>query len=190
MRKYLKNIYEAVWSALKGMRITARHVVRKPVTLQYPDERWVLPDRFRGFIYNDVDRCDACLGCAKICPVDCIYIRTTGKGVDRFMYRYAIDFNKCIWCGLCTTVCPTNACQHSHDYDHSLYSRQDLVYEFVDPKHPVPANKRRRLELGYYVPNADEELRKMAAKDAAAKDASEKAAADDAKDAPTEGKGE
>jgi len=154
MRRYLQNIVDAVVSALKGMRITARHVVKKPVTLQFPDERWVMPERFRGFIFNDIWRCDCCLGCAKICPVDCIYIRTTGKGVDRFMYRYAIDFNKCIWCGLCTQVCPTDACQHSHDYDHSLYERRDLVYEFVDPGQPVPCHKTRRAEMGWYVPES------------------------------------
>jgi len=194
MIKYLRDIYEAVWSALKGMRITFRHLFKKPVTLQYPDERWVLPDRFRGFIYNDTNRCDGCRQCAKACPVDCIYIETIGKGADRFMYRYAVDFNKCIWCGHCTVVCPTSACQHSHDYDHSLYSREDLVYEYVDPKNPVPCNKKRRLEMGYYVPNAEAERQKIAEKKAladaeaaAAVEAPESGAGDEP---PAEGKGD
>lgn len=194
MTQYLRDVYDAVVSALKGMRITSKHLAKKPVTLQYPDERWVLPERFKGFIVNDTWRCDACLRCAKVCPVDCIYIETVGKAKDRFMYRYAIDYNKCIWCGLCTVECPTEACQHSLDYDHSLYKRQRLVHEFVDPKDPIPCHKETRLDMGYYVPNAEEERAKLQAKkEAAAKKAAEDAAAKDAAppaDAPDEGKGE
>lgn len=177
MTQYLRDIYDAVMSSLKGMRITGKHLVKKPVTLQYPDERWVLPERFKGFVINDTWRCDACLRCAKVCPVDCIYIETVGKGVDRFMHRYAIDYNKCIWCGLCTAECPTDACQHSHDYDQALYDRERLVYEFVDPKEPIPCHKETRLDMGYYVPDAEQEREKLAAKRAAA---AEKAAAEKA----------
>jgi len=185
MTQYVRDIVDAVVSALKGLRITSKHLTKKPVTLQYPDERWVLPERFKGFIINDTWRCDACMRCAKVCPVDCISIETVGKGRDRFMYRYAIDYNKCIWCGYCTTECPTDACQHSLDYDHALYKRQRLVYEFADPKDPVPCHKETRLEMGYYVPNAEEEMAKLVAKKAAAAQPADPPAA-----APDEGKGE
>jgi NADH-quinone oxidoreductase chain I len=133
------------------MVITIKHFVRKPVTLQYPDERWVLPERFRGFVHNNVIRCNACLGCAKACPVSCIYIETEGKGKDRYMTRWAVDFNKCIWCGFCCDPCPTNAISMSHDYDHSLYDRRRLVYEYVPSDKPVPCHREKRLEMGYFV---------------------------------------
>jgi NADH-quinone oxidoreductase chain I len=168
MTQYFRDFYDAVVSALKGMRITLKHVVKKPVTLQYPDERWVMPERFKGFIYNDTNRCDACNRCVKACPVDCIYIETTGKGKDRWMYRYAVDYNKCIWCGHCVEACPTEACQHSLDYDHSCYSRERLVYEFANPSEPIACHKEKRLEHGFYVPNADAERAKLAAKKEAA----------------------
>lgn len=157
MRQYFADIWHAVSSALQGMAITFKHVWKKPVTLQYPDERWVMPDRFRGFVHNNTDRCNACLGCARACPVSCIYIETQGKGVDRYMTRYAIDFNKCIWCGLCTEPCPTEALTMSHDYDHALYFRQKLVYEFVDPSRPIPTHKQKRRELGLFVEEEEEE---------------------------------
>jgi NADH-quinone oxidoreductase chain I len=190
MTQYFRDMFDVVVSALKGMRITLKHTAKKPVTLQYPDERWVLPERFKGFIINEISRCDGCLRCAKVCPVDCIYIESVGKGKDRYMYRYAIDYNKCIWCGLCTVECPTDACQHSHDYDQSLYNRERLVYEFADPKDPVPCHKERRLDAGLYVPNFDEEMAKLTAKrEAARKKAQEEASAADAAD-PEEGKGD
>jgi NADH-quinone oxidoreductase chain I len=151
MVQYVANIYHAVSSALQGMAVTIKHIYRKPVTLQYPDERWVLPERFRGFVFNDIRRCNACLQCAKACPVSCIYIEVEGKGKDRAMTRWAVDFNKCIWCGFCCDPCPTHAVQMSHDYDHSLYSRRDLVYEFVPPDKPVPTHKEKRREQGYFV---------------------------------------
>jgi NADH-quinone oxidoreductase subunit I len=185
MTRYLRDIYDVVTSTLKGMRITAKHVARKPVTLQYPDERWVLPERFKGFIINETERCDGCLRCAKVCPVDCIYIESVGKGKDRFMHRYAIDYNKCIWCGLCTVECPTDACMHSLDYDHALYDRKRLVYEFVDPKDPIPCNKERRLEMGYWVPDMEAELAKLKAKKEAARLQADAPAAE-----PEEGKGD
>jgi len=121
MVQYFQNAYEVVSSAIKGMGITFKHIYSKPVTLQYPDERQVMPERFRGFVHNDTDKCDACGICAKACPVSCIYIETEGKGKERYMTRYAIDYNKCIWCSLCTENCHTDSITMSHDYDHCVY---------------------------------------------------------------------
>ncbi len=124
MVRYITDAYQALSSAFKGMGITIKHIWRKPVTQQYPDERWMLPDRYKGFVFNDTNKCNACNQCVKACPVSCIYLETEGKGKDRWMTRYAIDYNKCIWCGFCTEPCPTNAITMSHDYDHSVYFRQ------------------------------------------------------------------
>ena len=149
MVRMLRDIIESVTSIATGMGITFRYLGKKPVTQQFPDERWALPDRFRGFVHNDVPRCTACLACAKDCPVDCIYIETEGKGKERLMSRYAIDYNKCIWCSLCTEHCPTNCITMSHDYDHSVYMRDRLVYEFVDePVVPFKPAKEKKEAAG------------------------------------------
>ena len=152
MAQYFVDIYQAVSSALIGMSITIKHIWKKPVTLQYPDERQVMSPRFRGFVHNDMNKCDACQICAKNCPIDCIYIVTEGKGKDRYLTRYAIDYNKCIWCSLCTEGCPTNSITMSHDYDHSVYLRSSLVYEYVDPTvQKIPCHKDTRAEQGFWV---------------------------------------
>ena len=120
-------------------------------------------------MHNDTDKCDACNICAKNCPVDCIYIETEGKGKDRYMTRYAIDFNKCIWCSLCTENCHTGSITMSHDYDHAVYLRDSLVYEFMIrasascPATAKPASRRvsgwsprKRNPSGRLNPPADE----------------------------------
>src|SRR6185295_2400478 len=43
MREWLVNVWEGFFTVLVGMRITWRHIFTKPVTLQYPSERWPLP---------------------------------------------------------------------------------------------------------------------------------------------------
>ncbi len=152
MGQYFADIVAAVGSAMQGMAITFKHIYKKPVTLQYPDERQVMPERFRGFVHNDTAKCDACNICAKNCPVDCIYIEAEGKGKDRYMTRYAIDYNKCIWCSLCTENCHTGSITMSHDYDHSVYDRRSLVYEFMDPRvAKIPCHRATRIEQGWWV---------------------------------------
>ena len=126
MVKLVKDIVQTFSSIFTGMGITWRYLGQKPVTQQYPHERWALPDRYRGFVHNDVPRCTACLLCAKACPVDCIYIEVEGKGKERQMTRYAIDYNKCIWCSLCTEPCPTNCI---NDFSRDEYLNYGYVFE-------------------------------------------------------------
>ena len=79
----------------KGMLTTISHLVKPPVTIQYPEERLEMPIWTRGrprLIY-EVDtgelRCTACGACALACPVDVIKIEQhpspiKGKILDRF----------------------------------------------------------------------------------------------------------
>jgi NADH-quinone oxidoreductase chain I len=168
MVQYFNDIYKAVSSALVGMSITIKHIYRKPVTLQFPDERSVMPERFRGFVHNDMTKCDSCNICAKLCPIDCIYIEAEGKGKERMMTRYAIDYNKCIWCSLCTENCHTGSITMSHDYDHAVYDRRSLVYEFMDPKEEkIPCHRATREATGWWVPPKEEKPKPKAEKPAA-----------------------
>jgi NADH-quinone oxidoreductase subunit E len=65
---------------LKALRTTIRHLPQKPVTIQYPEERAVLPARSRGLFKVVVDvpsgeaRCRACTLCETNCPVQVIRV--------------------------------------------------------------------------------------------------------------------
>lgn len=123
---------------LGGFRVTLAHMLRKPVTIQYPEEKRVPYPRFRARIVltRDPDggeRCVACYLCSAACPVDCISMQSAEREDGR---RYAswfrINFSRCIFCGLCEEACPTTAIQLTPDFEMGEYRRQDLVYEKED----------------------------------------------------------
>ena len=80
---YFKNIKEAIVSTAKGMAITFKYVYGvKPVTVEYPEVKEVLPENSRSRLYNDVENCISCMQCATACPVDCIYIAAVKRDKD------------------------------------------------------------------------------------------------------------
>src|SRR5438876_3365693 len=124
----------------KGMLTTISHLVKPPVTIQYPEERLDMPIWTRGrprLIY-EVDtgelRCTACGACALACPVDVIKIEQhpspiKGKVLDRF----DIDMAGCIECALCVEACPFRAITMAPDFEMAAtYDRAtDLVFDMV-----------------------------------------------------------
>ena len=98
-----------------GFGVTLRHMLRRPVTIQYPEEKRTPYPRFRARIVltRDPDggeRCVACYLCSAACPVDCISMQSAEQEDGR---RYAawfrINFSRCIFCGLCVEACPEDA---------------------------------------------------------------------------------
>ena len=62
---------------LTGMGVTLRNLFRPKVTVQYPEERPHIPDRWRGrldLIYDPFGehKCEVCFQCAQVCPVEAI----------------------------------------------------------------------------------------------------------------------
>ncbi|MBV9583128.1 MAG: NADH-quinone oxidoreductase subunit I, partial [Chloroflexi bacterium] len=125
----------------KGMLTTISHLIKPPVTIQYPEERLDMPIWTRGrprLIY-EVDsgelRCTACGACAMACPVDVIKIEQhpspiKGKVLDRF----DIDMAGCIECALCVEACPFRAITMAPDFEMAAtYDRTtDLVFDMYD----------------------------------------------------------
>ncbi len=114
----------------KGMTLTLKHLFRKPITTQYPEERLTVSRRIRGtqLIWNR-DTCVACSACARACPVSCIDI-VTSRGDDRKLKvdNITIDFRVCIFCGLCVEACPiSNTLFMSYNWEHAEYQQQKLV---------------------------------------------------------------
>jgi len=135
MSEYINNIIYGVNSFVTGLKVTWNHFINKKdlvATLQYPHEKWPIPERNIGFdhseynlirsrLHVDIDDCIACMQCEKACPVDCIKIDfikppkesgfdcgITSNDTQKKMIvsRFTIDMSECMYCNLCVFPCP------------------------------------------------------------------------------------
>lgn len=116
-------------------------------TIQYPEERRKLSERFRYIpmlIYDaetGEDRCTACGICAKVCPPQCIWIvrakDENGKPLTRPLEFY-IDTSICMNCGLCAEFCPFDSIKMNNDYEIAAYQRMPhLVFDLQKLRVPT-----------------------------------------------------
>jgi formate hydrogenlyase subunit 6/NADH:ubiquinone oxidoreductase subunit I len=81
-----------------------RSVFRKPATVQYPfGVRQAVPDRLRGVIQYDPEKCTGCTLCMKDCPANAIEILAIDKPNKRFIMRFHAD--RCTYCAQCVVNC-------------------------------------------------------------------------------------
>ena len=119
---------------LKGLALTLKTFFRRPVTVEYPDEKRLVPERFRGRPVllareDETPRCVACGLCEKICPSLCITVAAeTGPDGIRALASYTLDLNRCSFCGLCVEACPVEAIAMGSEYELAAYGREPLFY--------------------------------------------------------------
>lgn len=116
------------------MRVTIGYLFQKKVTLQYPEVRPQLTERFRGIPALPIDpatgrdKCIACGACQRVCPVQVITVFSeVGEDKKRKLTDFTLDAAGCIFCALCVEVCPTDALIMSDDFELAHPTRHDLV---------------------------------------------------------------
>ncbi len=127
----------------EGIRYRSSKDTRGIFTVQYPEEKLILPEEFRYvpfLVYDDVNgqreiRCTSCGICAKVCPPQCIWIvRTndpqTGRPVP-VPAEFYIDADICMNCGFCAEYCPFDAIKMDHDFEIASYGRNILDMEHL-----------------------------------------------------------
>lgn len=141
---------------LKGFGITFRTMLKKPITLGYPENKTPVFPRFRGrhrlWTYdNGLEKCVGCSLCVAACPADCIRVvaeeNTPEHRVsagERFARIYEINMARCIFCGYCEIACPFDAITLEHSYELSERERTSLVYtkDMLLAEHPKPVPLR------------------------------------------------
>jgi len=82
---------------VKGLGITLKHFFEREITEQYPEVMPKLPERYRGSLQFDFDKCIACGICANNCPNDVLTIETVKdeKTKKKKLLSYTIDFQYC-----------------------------------------------------------------------------------------------
>ncbi len=134
----------------KGFFTTFKHLFRKKVTVQYPEEKRPVYPRFKGRhelkrYPNGLEKCIGCALCAAACPADAIFVEAAENTDavryspgERYASTYEINYLRCIFCGYCEDACPTEAIVLEHDYELSFTNRRDAIYPKEKLLVPVP----------------------------------------------------
>ena len=94
-----------------GFATTLKHIFKKKITVNYPDEKIPVFPKYRGKQVlmrdeNGLEKCVACGLCAVACPADAIYLEAAEndgpvQAGPRYAKVYQIHKTRCIFCGYC-----------------------------------------------------------------------------------------
>ena len=169
---YVKNIVDTMRTTLVGMRITGKYLLQKPITVQYPDERLPIPNRYRGIHYLEQEKCINCLACARACPIDCIEMDAVRHGKELEWISFTLDYQKCMFCELCVYPCPKDCIHMGTEFAFVSSDRSEFKHDLLSFKGMDRAARIRMKEA---------EAKKKAKAEAKAKAAAEKKAAEGSK---------
>ncbi|MEL6136806.1 MAG: NAD(P)H-quinone oxidoreductase subunit I [Cyanobacteria bacterium J06628_6] len=130
---YVKETGQAAKFIGQGLSVTFDHMKRRPVTVQYPYEKLIPSERYRGRIHFEFDKCIACEVCVRVCPINLPVVDWDFDKVSKKkkLNHYSIDFGVCIFCGNCVEYCPTNCLSMTEEYELAAYDRHNLNYDSV-----------------------------------------------------------
>jgi NADH-quinone oxidoreductase subunit I len=143
---------------LKPMLLTAKQTIKatinRPQTVQYPWEKIILPDVFRGRPGLIFDKCIGCGICMRVCPTRCIDLvevddlkKEEGKPPAK-VKRPRVNVGRCMMCGYCAEYCPTKSMIVTPEYEIAAFTREEMIYDPYKLQFPgVPGNEVHIIEV-------------------------------------------
>ncbi len=105
---------------------------RRNITQKYPFERFETPERLRGHLHWDSEKCTGCGMCGTDCPAAAIKMHVLDKKAKRFVMEYHID--QCTFCAQCVHSCNQDCLSMQKDvWELAALNRDPLVVYFGDP---------------------------------------------------------
>ncbi|MBO1349791.1 MAG: NAD(P)H-quinone oxidoreductase subunit I [Hormoscilla sp. GUM202] len=131
--EYTKETFQAAKYIGQGLSVTFDHMQRRPITVQYPYEKLIPSERFRGRIHFEFDKCISCEVCVRVCPINLPVVdwEFNKESKKKQLKHYSIDFGVCIFCANCIEYCPTNCLSATEEYELAAYDRHELNYDNV-----------------------------------------------------------
>jgi NADH-quinone oxidoreductase subunit I len=132
--KWWERLY--IPAVLNGFRVTLRHFFRRKVTMQYPEEKWVVPPGYRGAPYLVKDQEAAPSASPASCASSSVRRKRSAScrparswipdrgNVEKKPREFEINMLRCIFCGFCQEVCPEEAIFLMEDYSLTGGSRR------------------------------------------------------------------
>ncbi len=171
-REYFQNVWDSLATTFAGMKITGKYLMQKPITVQYPDERLPIPERYRGIHYLEQEKCINCLACARACPIDCIEMDAIRHGKELEWVLFTLDYQKCMFCELCVYPCPKDCIHMGTEYSMVSEDRSDFVKDLLSWT-GLTEEQQERIEAAEAAKAAKLAAKKKAAEEAAKKEPAE-----------------
>ncbi len=102
-----------------------KSLFKKPATEKYPFERNPDPERLRGKLYWDPEKCSGCMMCVRDCPANALELEVIDRVNKKFVMRY--HYNRCTFCDQCVVSCRFNCLHLSNDEWELAAFNQELM---------------------------------------------------------------
>ena len=164
------RIVKDIKNLLAGLGITGKHLGRHAITIQYPEEKWTMPERSRGIVVLLSDKetgelnCNGCELCMRACPTGAIIVHAPrDEKKKRHLKAFTIEFSLCCFCGLCEEACHFSALKMATKYEFSTDDKESLTWDM-----------KKLQEIGRDVDYVDTRKKKKPAKETAGAKPTEK----------------